>query len=218
MITFNVNGTPKSIPASWDDILFGQYLSVLKLTQEAPEDDTIKLLARLIDIDYETLRKAEIKGFEKVLIALDFLIVPPVWNQEQPERIGKFILPKDITLESVGQYEDMKAVFVSNREKPLADFVACYPLMVGIYLAGIGQEYDYEHAKKIAIDLEKYPAREVVEAATFFITKLIHLTLGTPPNYLSHHQPISLHLKLSRMFTRLLASLQSWIKSLSGQE
>lgn len=182
MIKFNVNGRVVNIPTNWDEVTFEQYLSVIRASEN--EDSLVQALAAICGVEYALFRKAELKGFEQVMTALTFLNTPPDWSNPRPKAVGAFALPEDITLSSVAQYEDMKSIWDGVKDKPIADLVAKMPLIVALYLQKYSTGvYDHSQAEELAPKLHQYPAREVVEAANFFIAKLLTMTLGTPKTY-----------------------------------
>jgi hypothetical protein len=176
MITLYVNKKPHSIPVSWDETTFEQYLGVLN-GEDKPDS---YFLALMLGMDYEEFKKCELKGFEQAMTALTFLKTAPTWL-ERPAKIGSYILPADLTLESVGQYEDMKALV--KGKKDIKELVQEYPKVCAIYCQKTRDGvYDFGKAMDMSAELMKLPAREVVETASFFLAKVILMTLGTPQN------------------------------------
>jgi hypothetical protein len=201
MIKFKVNGRTVNIPTNWDEPTFEQYYKILRSSEN--DDSLVRALAALCDVEYEVFRKAELKGFENVMVALTFLNTPPDWGNPRPKAVGAFALPEDITMDSVAQFEDMKSIYDSHKDKPISELVDQMPLIIAIYLQKYTMgTYDYSEAQQLAPKLRQYPAREVVEAANFFIAKLLTMTLGTPTSF---HPP---------MLTRLRWALSKFLKRL----
>ncbi len=177
MITLYVNKKPHNIPVSWDELNFEQYVGVLN-GEDKPDS---YFMAVMIGMDYEAFKKCDLKGFEQAMTALSFLKTSaPSWL-ERPAKIGSYILPADLTLESVGQYEDMKAMV--KGKKDIKELVQEYPKVCAIYCQKARDgEYNFNKAMEMSSEFYSLPAREVVETASFFLAKVILMTLGTPQN------------------------------------
>lgn len=201
MISLKVNSKPHELPTSWDDLKFWQYREILRAT---PETTNEQLLAKFLKIDYAMFQDSVLVGFEPVLIALQFMAKPPShWNQANPSKIGNYILPADITLETVIQYEHMKKL--AFQKKPFIELVDDYPMIVAIYAQKIRDgKYDYQKARQMSAELEEYNAREIIEAANFFLAKLLTLNSISNPNYQN-----------GRQTQRKKSFLRSWLASAS---
>lgn len=182
MITFKVNGEERSIPSTWDDVKYGQHLSLVSV-----KDDFNALLSVLSGLDYETIKKAKITGLEGVISALSFVKKAPELPQVVAQ-VGKYKLPinKDgrfsIEFETLAQFEDMRHVMKS------ADSVEklghAYGEFVSIYLQAIRDgEYDPMKVDSMRAEVLEMPAKEVICAGAFFYVKLISLLNGTPITY-----------------------------------
>lgn len=206
MITLYVNKKPYEIPVSWDETKFWQYQGVLNAPADAPDS---YFMALFLKMDYEEFKKCELKGFEKAMVSLTFLKTAPTWIA-RPAKIGKYILPADLTLESVGQYEDMKALVKGKSD--IKDLVNEYPKVCAIYCQKSRDgSYDYQKAMTMAEELIELPAREVVETASFFLAKVILMTLGTPQNY--QNKKLTPTGKLPTRYTKRSGSLRSYARS-----
>lgn len=162
------------MPTCWEDLTFKQYNILL---QAKPETEWTELIASWLEIDYETFQNATLIGFEPVIAAMGFIKEPPVWNLENPKRVREFILPENITLETVIQYEHMKKLALANKE--FKDKVADYPMIVAIYCQKARDTvYNYEKAKALADEFQNANAREIIEAGNFFLVKLLSLSNG----------------------------------------
>ena len=174
MITLKINREPREMPASWEDLTFKQYNILL---QAKPETRWTELIAAWLQIDYETFQNATLIGFESVLAAMHFIKEPPVWGTENPKRVREFILPENITLETVIQYEHMKKLALVNKE--FKDKVADYPMIVAIYCQKARDgAYNYDKAREMAAEFQNANAREIIEAGNFFLVKLLSLNNG----------------------------------------
>lgn len=182
---FTLNGKQIEVTDSWDAMKFHQYLRVIKL-----KDDTVEMISILTGIDYETLKKANIKGIEKLLYAAQFLNVPPTIVQfpEKPTHIGPYKLPLnskgvfDIQFESLAQFEDMRQV-MTKLETGVYAHTEAYATYCALYLQKIRDgEYDGEKALKMVPEIMNYPASDVIVAGGFFFVKLQSLLHGTANN------------------------------------
>jgi len=174
MITLKINGDPRQMPTSWDDMTFREYFLLLNAK---PETEWTELIARWLDIDYATFQNATLIGFEPVMAAMSFVKEPPIWGTEQPRRVREFILPENITLETVIQYEHMKKLALVDKE--FKDKIADYPMIVAIYCQKARDgAYNYDKAKALSDDFQHANAREIIEAGNFFLVKLMSLSAG----------------------------------------
>lgn len=199
-----LNGKPINITDSWSKMTFSQYLRTLKL-----KDDTIELISILTRIDYDYLKKAQIKGLESILLAGEFLKTAPKFP-EKPTRIGKFKLPLnskgifDIQMESLAQFEDMRQVM--NKTKPdIHAHTEAYATYCALYLQKLRDgEYDGETALKMIPELMEYPASDIITAGGFFFVKLRSLLYGTASNSPStaRHRRKSIGKRSSRSLVR----------------
>lgn len=178
MITFQVNGKATKVKSSWDDVTYGEYLAILDAG-----GDTSKILSILTGINSETLRKSKIKGADQLLIAIGFAN-KPVEIMPKISQVGPYKLPMkggkfDIQFESLGQFEDLRAVLTSGI-KDSTEVLKSYPKAVAIYLQKIRDgEYDGMKAQDMETEVLAMPCREVLTAGSFFLLKLLTLYAGT---------------------------------------
>ena len=178
MITLKINGEPRQMPTCWEDLTFKQYNILL---QSKLETEWTELIAAWLEIDYDTFQNATLIGFEPVMASMHFITVPPTWGAENPKRVREFILPENITLETVIQYEHMKKLALVNKE--FKDKVADYPMIVAIYCQkAMDGAYNYDKARDLAAEFQNANAREIIEAGNFFLVKLLSLNNGSAAN------------------------------------
>lgn len=114
-----LNGEPINLTDSWEKTTLSQYLRIIRM-----KNDTIELLSIITGLDYDYLKKAKIKGLEKLLYAASFINTAPV-VPDKPTKIGGFKLPLnangvfDIQFESLAQFEDMRVIMETLPELPL---------------------------------------------------------------------------------------------------
>lgn len=175
MITLKINGEPRQMPTCWDDMIFRQYSILLNAK---PETEWTELIAAWLDIDYQVFQNATLIGFEPVLAAMSFVKDPPMWGTENPKNVREFILPANITLETVIQYEHMKKLLLTDKEFKAK--IADYPLAVAIYCQKARDgAYNFDKAKALAEEFQEANAREIIEAGNFFLVKLWSLNNGS---------------------------------------
>jgi len=179
---FTLNGKQIEVTDSWEAMKFAQYLRILKI-----KDDMVEMISVLTGIEYETLKKANIKGIEKLLFASQFLNTSPTFPVK-PTHIGTYKLPLnskgifDIQFESLAQFEDMRQVMV-KLEPGVHAHTEAYATYCALYLQKIRDgEYDGETALKMVPDIMNYPASDVIVAGGFFFVKLQSLLNGTISN------------------------------------
>lgn len=163
------------MPTCWDDLTFRQYKTLL---DSDPKTEWTELIAKWLQIDYAIFQDATLLGFEPVLAAMSFVKEPPVWGTDDPKKVREFILPANITLETVIQYEHMKKLLLTDKE--FKDKIADYPMAVAIYCQRARDgAYNYDKAVALAEELQEANAREIIEAGNFFLVKLVSLSIGS---------------------------------------
>lgn len=177
-----LNGKSIKITSSWDEMLFKQYLRILKL-----KDDNVELISILSGVDYETVKKAKITGLDNLMYLTRFLQTPPQFP-DKPSYIGPYKLPLnskgvfDIQFESLAQFEDMRQV-MGKVEAGVYAHTEAYATYCAIYLQKLRDgEYDGDKAMQIVTEVMSYPASDVIVAGGFFFVKLQSLLNGTRSN------------------------------------
>lgn len=179
MIRFKVNSKTVNVPTAWDELTFSQYLQILDL-----KDDYLQVVSILTGIDYEILKKAEINGLESLIAATSFLSEIPDFDHVTT-KVGPYNLPVNdkglfnIQLESLAQFEDMRAVMKGAIDSPKA-MIECYVKFVALYVQKVrDKEYDSQKALLMVDEVKTWPAKEVITAGAFFYVKLRSLLNGT---------------------------------------
>lgn len=183
MIQFKVNGKKIEVFSCWEDLTLNQYCNISK-----KGGDILKEVCTHSRIDYEVFKNSRIEGLESLILTLSFIKKPPVIPEYVPT-IGKYSLPAtkdgkfDITLESLAQFEDMKALIKKLPDNDLAALTDSFPEYVAIYLQKIRDgEYNYNKAKEMVEEVRNMKAVEVISLGSFFLIKLLNLVNGTTVN------------------------------------
>lgn len=181
---FTLNKKTIEVTDSWEAINFTQYLKVLKMKGEIAE-----IISIITGLDYEYLKKATIKGLDKLLYAAQFLNTTPDFNTAKLTHIGEYKLPLnskgffDVTFESLEQIEDLRNVMAKLPEGIHAHTEA-YATYCAIYVQKLRDgDYDGDKAMQMIPEIMTYPASDVINAGSFFFVKLSSLLNGTPANF-----------------------------------
>lgn len=206
MIKARINGRPIEIETSWDELDFSKFLKLMDA-----KDDYFKIISVMTDLPEDDLRKAKFEGLEHIIKALRFLQVPPLLN-EHPERLGEYVFPKDITIESIEQFETLKKYIKKAAEsedlKTQTEYLALY---TAIYCQAINEPFDEEKAIYMSQTLKTYPCLEVMSAGSFFMAKVLSSISGLPMSYLRKNTPMKKSRPDLKGFRKRLASTRFWI-------
>lgn len=179
-----LNGEPIKITDSWEKTTLAQYLRIMK-----SKNDTVEILSIITGLDYDLLKKSQIKGLEKLLYAASFINTAPV-IPTKVEKIGGFKLPLnskgvfDIQFESLAQFEDMRVIMDSTSKEDIAGITESYAKYCALYLQKLRDgEYDGDKALAMVPEIMTYPALEVIAAGSFFFVRLWSLLRGTQATF-----------------------------------
>lgn len=194
------------IPTSWIQVTFQKWLD-LKNTADNPA----KTLSVLTGIPEEMIKNSSIVGIEYIMQVLSFLKTDPV--QYLPETIeiypgtSVYKIPKDLSIEQIGQYEDFKKELEEAGTLTLDEQLAKYPLYCAMYAIpfDIG-EYDYDKAVTLSKHFFNAPAGEVLAVGHFTLAKWIALKHDTAPYSKKQNSPTR----------RKLQALKLWVKRMAG--
>jgi hypothetical protein len=172
-IQLELNGVKikRQIPTIWAEISFKQFLGLEPLGQ-----DYVKVLAFFLEMDEETLRKAKIYGLDGILIALKFLNTK--CELTIPIKILSYDLPKDLGLETIGQYADLREDLITTKEFTPQQRLERYTLYCAIYAC---KPYDWQKAESMRDEFLNAPALEVLAIGHFTLMKLIGLNSDMRP-------------------------------------
>ena len=202
MITFKIFGKKYPFPTCWNDVTYSQYLFHL---YPRTLSETISCYT---GISRETLESRDIKGLEKINLALAFMSLSP--KLERTDTVGKYVLPKDITLQSLGQFEDLRGLLKKLPTKKMEDFdyedhekvSDLYLTACAIYVQKVKDgKYDYTKVAAVKEELKNYPCTEVIGTGAFFL-----------------YRPLNISQSLTSRFLILLLHLKRLIQGLPGYQ
>jgi hypothetical protein len=131
------------------------------------------------------LENAELKNLEKISIALAFLTVSPKTVDSKPTpMIGPYVSPKDVLIESVGQFEDLRALLMKvppdlATPERLTQMADLYLEACAIYITKIKLgKYDSTKVPELKQELKNYSCVEILQTGGFFLGKLANLSMG----------------------------------------
>lgn len=180
MIPFKINNKRYQIPTTWADVTFAQYLALLFLPESLRHQ-----ISLFTDIPIETLLKAEIKNLEKIAIALSFINISPKPESGPSTMLGPYYIPKDITLESLGQFEALKDLIqrspkgleTKEEQKQLG---LLYAEACAIYLVKSKyKEFNSDKVPELLEEVMTFPCTEVLRTGAFFFFKPLNLRVTT---------------------------------------
>ncbi len=180
MITIKINGTRFKIPTCWPDVTYAQYVALLDTS-----NSLVEYISLFTGIDKQILYKAELKNVESISLALSFITLSPKMEDKPTFLVGPYTLPEDITLKSVGQFEDLRALLTrlpksletKEEQKAVADL---YLEACAIYVQKIIYgTYDYTLVSKVKEELKNYSCIEVLQTGGFFLSRPLNLSPNT---------------------------------------
>ena len=204
MIIFKINGKKHNIPTSYDDVTYAQYVTLITLP-----NTLIHQIHLFTGIPLETLQAAELKNLERIAIALSFINLSPK-AEEGPKDIGKYFVPKDVTIESLGQFEDLRGL-IQRRPADLAsienNLLWCDLCLEAssIYVQKLKDgKYDSTKVSGVKEELKEYPAMAIIQTGSFFFGKLLNTLTPTMTRYQ----------RVSQLLKKLLRDFPGYRKSL----
>lgn len=179
MITFKINGTRFKIPTCWQDVTYWQYIELLK---PSTLRDQISIFT---GIERSVLYSAELRNFQGIAEALSFIIAPPPFDSKPTMLVGPYTMPADITLLSLGQFEDLRGLMAKGPKK--IEVAEDHLQMNDLYLEAcaiyiqklIYGEYDYTKVSEVKEELKKYSCVEVISTGAFFLFRPLNSSLNT---------------------------------------
>jgi hypothetical protein len=172
MITFKIAKNLYPIPTCWDDVTYRQSIALL---------DSVTLTDHIhifTGIPKETLEAAELKNLEKISLALSFLSFPPTW--ERTNMVGRYTLPLDVTIQSVGQFEDLRGQLLKMPPKPMEEpkvFADLCLTACAIYCQKLRDgKYDWNKVAEVKEELQDCSCSEVMGTGAFFLLRPLNLS------------------------------------------
>lgn len=198
----------RDLPTKWSEVTFETFCSI------AEAKDDIDVLAIITGLDRETLRKARIKNLDTILAMLAFLKTP--CPQNLPEKILGYPVHKDLSFETIGQYEDLRSDLNEHKDSSGMDQVKRYPLYCAIYACPQEYgEYDWERAEAMSKWFWKAPAGEVLAVGNFTLAKLTGLKLGIKTDFRIRLSPLK---RLTLAFRLWLLRLGFMVRSFTWRK
>lgn len=179
MITFKINGQKYLIPSTWSDVTYSQMIAII----ERPT--LVDQISIFTGIDKQTLIKSEFKNVETIALTLSFLTTPPPFEAKPTMLIGPYVLPSDVTILSLGQFEDLRQLLSKGPKK--IETTMDHLQMNNLYLEACAiyvnkleyGEYLPENTYKIKEKLKQYSCMEVISTGAFFLFRPLNLSTPT---------------------------------------
>ena len=207
MITFKIKGAKYQLPTSWSDVTYQQYVALLSLP-----DSLLHQINLFTKIGLDILFTAELRNLEKISMALSFInILPKPDETPKPTRmIGKYVMPKDCTIESLAQFEDLRGLLTKrppdiNTPENSTKFAELCLEACAIYVQKLRDgKYNSEKVSEVKDSLRNESCIEIIQSGAFFLAKPLHTSM----NMRLRFQTVLQRLK------RLLVDLPGYQKSL----
>lgn len=216
MITFKINGKSVDIPHRWEDVTMRQYIALLN-TPSTLRDH----IAFFTGIPIQTLMLVEIHNLETIAEALSFLRVPPEYEPGPTKNLGEYVLPEDIKIKSLGQFEALRALFQRmpkdiNTSEAWLQIADLYAEACAIYLSKTDELFDESKVPQLKEVVYSFSCVEVMRTGAFFLFKPVNsFTAMKNPS-----RSIAQHLKKSRpgfrVFQKISDSFQSLFTKAKG--
>lgn len=180
MITFKINSVKYEIPTAWADVTYSQYVGLLDA-----ENTLLYYIHFFTGIPKETLEKATLKNLEVISLALSFLTIPPKF-ESKAVHVGPYPMPADVTIESLGQFEDLRGLLTKlpedlttkESQKKVSDL---YLEACAIYCQKIrDSKYNNLKVSEVKEELKGYSCMEVLQTGAFFLFRPLTLSMPTP--------------------------------------
>ena len=205
MITFKTLGNKWQCPTRWEDVTYNQYLFHVYPRTLAERISCFSGIPR------ETLEAAELKGLEKINLALIFMSIPP--DFKRTDVVNGIPLPADVTIESLGQFEDLRGLLnklpkKEFKEYEYADWELYADLCLeacAIYMQKVKDgKYDYTKVAGLKEELKTASCAEVMGTGGFFLFRPLNIS---PPSM----NPFRI---LTHRLKRLIQGLPGYQKTL----
>lgn len=199
MIPFKIGGVKYNFPTRWEDVTYQQYFEMIRATSLT---DQVHIFTR---IPRETLNGASITNLEKINIALAFMAITPKF--ERTNLVGPYFVPKDIRIESLGQFEDLRGLLAKMPKKldtleSTEQLAELYLQACAIYCQKVRDgKYDTVKAKAMTEEIKQYSCAEVLGTGAFFMYK-----------------PLNLSKSITTTFLNALQRLRKWSQDLPGYQ
>ena len=210
-----INKKKLTIPTSWSEVIFRDYLRYTDL-KNAKRVDVVALFTGIKKDVWENSK--EIHGFYIIANALEFLNKDPkvdsitnpgavTITQKEKDKDGKeieitekYLVPQKLEQYTVKQFEDMRGLVRRHQKDKKQITVKLYPQIISIYFCTlIFDEYSVKNLKKTNPLIEDLTMFEVIGIGNFFLKSSTELLSGTKPG----RQRLTMIMKrLRQAFTR----------------
>lgn len=180
MITIKINSVKHSIPTEWGDVTYSQYVGLIDV-----ETTLLYYIHFFTGIPRDTLEAATLKNLETISLALSFLTIPPKF-ESKAVHVGPYPMPADVTIESLGQFEDLRGLLTKLPEdittKENQKIVSeLYLEACAIYCQKIRDgKYNNLKVSEVKEELKGYSCIEVIQTGSFFLFRPLTLSMPTP--------------------------------------
>lgn len=188
------------LPKSWKDITFKQFIDLSKCKND------VEQLAYLMNFKYETFRRMEIKNLPEALASISFINTVPL-SEDVPKTILGYKIAKNLEFETVGQFEDIKAIASTIKAEEPDDLLK-YAELVAVYAMPGYLDKTPPEQKQFADQFLNAPCEEVMATGNFILMRLIALSKAPHRSYLP---PTTALNKFRRAMINLRARLASFI-------
>jgi len=200
MIVFKILGKKHNVPTCWEDVTYRQYVALIR-TSRLTEHISV-----FTGIDPKVLESAELRGLEKISLSLSFLSFSP--HFKRTKMVGPYVMPTDVTVQSLGQFEDLRAL-INRMPTKDADPIEAGETIADLYLEACAiycqklkdGKYDSTKVPQVKEELKDFSAAQVIGTGGFFFYKPLNMSPPTTP--------------LSRRFSQ---RLRKWIRGLPGYQ
>jgi len=186
MIVFKINSQRFNFPTCWPDVTYRQYVALLRTRNRIT--DYIHIFT---GISIEDLEAATITNLERISLALSFLTISP--HFDRTAMVGRYVLPADVTLQSVGQFEDLRALLTKlpRKEQGEAYDTEDNELISDLYLHACAiyvqkikdHKYDYTKVDAVKEELKGASCAEVIGTGAFFLFRPMNISPPTMTLY-----------------------------------
>jgi hypothetical protein len=210
MITFKINGKSVDSPHRSEDVTMRQYIALLTIPSTLRDH-----ISFFTGIPIETLMLVEIHNLETIAEALSFLRVPPEYEPGPTKDLGEYVLPEDIKIKSLGQFEALRALFQRmpkdiNSSEGWLQIADLYVEACAIYLSKTDELFDESKVPQLKEVVYSFSCVEVMRTGAFFLFKPVN-SFTTMRN---HSRNIAQHLKKSRPGSRVFQKISDSFRSL----
>jgi hypothetical protein len=195
IIHLNEGTIKRDIPVSYAEITFSTFLKLI-----ACNKDPAKILAVFTGLEEDVIRQARLENLSNILQVLSF--TDHEIQYYLPKTILGHPIPKDLEMQSIAQYEDIKKELASSESE--IKTIEKYPLLIATYCVN---PYTWQEAEKLAPIFFDAPCTEVMAIGNFILVKLIALKQNIKP----HFRPVATLLSKFKLAMIVLVKRSAFI-------